>query len=74
MQNPQTPIGPDTPMNVTLPAHQWNAVMVVLQETPSIPLPNRIVSAIVQALSEQLQAQAAQFSLPANGVDAEARH
>ena len=73
----QTPISPDTPLAVTLEAQQWNAVMVVLQETPSIPLPHRVVSAIVQAINDQLQVQVAQVNQPAktaNGLDEEARH
>jgi hypothetical protein len=62
------PIPPDTPLTVTLEAQQWNAVIAALSEAPF-----RIAAPLIQAITGQLQGQAAQVQQQprpgANGVD-----
>ena len=52
------PIAPNTPLNVTLEAQQWNGVMSAL-----VKAPYEMAAPLIQAISEQLQKQ-----VPQNGA------
>jgi hypothetical protein len=53
--DPQSrPVPANMPLTITLEAQQWNSVMAALAETPY-----RIAAPLIQAISEQLQQQAA---------------
>lgn len=60
------PVEPTLPLAVTLEAQQWNQIMVVLLDTPNLPLPHRAIASLVQSLNEQLQASAMKAG---NGLD-----
>ena len=55
------PVPPTQPFQVTLEAQQWNGVMAALSEAPF-----RVAAPLIQAISEQLNGQAAPL---ANGQD-----
>jgi hypothetical protein len=65
------PVAAELPLAVTLQAQQWNNVLAVLLDTPHLPLPHRVVAALVQAVTDQLQQQAQQANstIEGNGLD-----
>lgn len=69
----QQRVDPTLPLTITLEAQQWNAVIMALLETPSVPLPCRVVNEIVQAMSNQIQPQTKEIKTEAaivtNGFD-----
>jgi hypothetical protein len=64
-----------TPLSVKLEAQQWNSVIALLQE---VLAPNRVTTPLIQAISEQVQAEAQQHpaatatAATANGLDHDA--
>lgn len=54
-----SPVAPTQPFTIQLEAQQWNAVLAAISEAPY-----RVAAPLVQAISEQLQGQAQQPSLP----------
>jgi hypothetical protein len=56
------PVSPTHPFTVNLEAQQWNAVLAAISEAPY-----RVAAPLVQAISEQLQAQAQAGQAHPNG-------
>jgi len=63
----QTPVQATMPLTVTLEAQQWNQVIAAIAEAPY-----RVAAPLIQAMTEQLQAQASSEMSPGahgNGFD-----
>jgi hypothetical protein len=58
------PIPPNTQLNVTLDAQQWNGVLAALSDAPY-----KVAAPLIQAMTEQLQAQAQMTPTTGNGLD-----
>jgi hypothetical protein len=58
------PIPPNTQLTVTLDAQQWNGVLAALSDAPY-----KVAAPLIQAMTEQLQAQAQMTLTPGNGLD-----